>query len=296
MTGASAIAEAVRTFVDAQPGHGVSMVRLEVTDGNGSPLVRGRVLTERQAKDVRDLARRHGAAAELSVAADPDSGLEDGWVEAAVEVLNLWRDPSRAGEEMGRQTQYLAADGPLRRFGADGDFVLVQGRDLAMGWAAARDVLGAGPDVGRTAWSAVARAAEGAARAPVAGDHTLAAVLQRARAELGVPYVWGGTTHAGYDCSGLLQRVLADTTGVVLPRHTGDQRRVGARVAEDARAGDLLFAAPINQKVGHVLLMTSPTTVLHACRTEHQVIEEELADNAKRYRHQGYRRVVEFDP
>jgi hypothetical protein len=71
---------------------------------------------------------------------------------------------------------------------------------------------------------------------------------------------------------------------------------VGERVVGGGvRAGDLLFARPREQRVGHVLLMTSATTVLHACRTEHRVIEEGLAENARRYQHQGWRRPVQLD-
>ena len=82
---------------------------------------------------------------------------------------------------------------------------------------------------------------------------------------------------------------------MLLPKHTGDQRHVGARLtAGEPRAGDLLFATPIGEKVGHVMMLTSPATVLHACRTEESVIEESLDDNAKRYQHQGYRRPVQL--
>ena len=291
MTEASAFADAVRAFADARSGRGVTGVELAIGDLDGLPLVSGRVLTARQAREVCDLAREHGAAVDIRVAADPASGMEDGWVEPTGDLLEVWREPARAGEEMGRQTQYLRADGPLRAFGLDRGFMLVQGRDLAMGWVSAADVGATDPGPARAAWATVTHATGGATLPPTQAGG-VDAVLARARAELGVRYVWGGTTHAGYDCSGLLQRVLVESTGILLPRHTGDQRRVGARVSDDARAGDLLFAAPRGQKVGHVLLMTSPSTVLHACRTEHRVIEEDLAENARRYRHQGYRRPV----
>jgi cell wall-associated NlpC family hydrolase len=292
VTEASAIAEAVRAFLDSQPHRALRAVALQVDTSGAMPVVRGQVLTARQAREVRDLARVHGAGLDLRVAADPGSGLEQGWVAPTVEVLNVWRDPTRAGEEMGRQNQYLRSDGPLRRFGEDGAFILVQGRDLAMGWAAAAELEAVGAADAGASWDGIARAVEGESRPPDRGEANKAVLLARARTELDVPYVWGGTTHAGFDCSGLLMRVLFDTTGVLLPRHTGDQRRVGARVPDDPRAGDLLFAAPLSQKVGHVLLLTSPSTVLHACRTEHRVIEEDLAANAQRYRHQGYRRPV----
>jgi hypothetical protein len=42
------------------------------------------------------------------------------------------------------------------------------------------------------------------------------------------------------------------------------------------------------------MLLTSSSTLLHACRTEGRVIEEPVEENAKRYQHQGYRRPVQF--
>ena len=291
--GTRELAEAVRRLATAQTAHGIRAVALELEERDGRPLVRGTVLTQRQARDVRDLARKHGVTAELVVAADPRSGMEDGWVAPAGAILDLWREPSRRGDEAGRQTQYLASDGPLRRFGEEDGFILLQGPDLAMGWAAATEVIDVVPAGGSHPWSHVARAQENVARRPASSATDSDGVLERARRELGVRYVWGGTTHAGFDCSGLVQRVFLEATGVLMPRHTGDQRRVGARVvAGGARAGDLLFAAPRAQKVGHVVLMTSANTVLHACRTENRVIEETIEQNAARYLHQGWRRPV----
>jgi cell wall-associated NlpC family hydrolase len=296
VTQAAALTEAVQEFTRAHAGMAVRAIDLEVAERDGRPLVSGTVLTSRQGREVRDLARRHGAMAELVIAADPRSGMEEAWAAISVPLLDLWRGPSRAGQEMGRQTQYLDRDGPLRRFGTDGGFALVQGPDLAMGWAALDALRETIPSPEGHPWAAVSRAREGAARGPATTGAGVAATLERARSELGVAYVWGGTTHAGFDCSGLVQRVLVESTGVLLPRHTGDQRRVGARVlTPDARAGDLLFATPRDQRVGHVLLMTSAESVLHACRTEQRVIEEPLAVNAQRYQHQGWRRPVELE-
>jgi cell wall-associated NlpC family hydrolase len=292
-----ALADALGEFTASNSGRGLDAVDLRVEERDGAPLINGKVLTFKQAHGLEELARRHGAGLQIKVIADPRSGLEQGWVEPTVEVLDVWRDPARAGEEMGRQNQYLAgADGPLRRLHQEGEFLLVQGIDLAVGWAAAADLREADPEASRTSWEDVERATEQAARQAARDDASTAAVLQRARAELAVPYLWGGTTHHGFDCSGLILRVIRDATGVLLPRHSGDQRRVGERIVTgQARASDLLFARPREQRVGHVLLMTSESTVLHACRTEHRVIEEELDDNARRYQHQGWRRPVLLD-
>ena len=58
---------------------------------------------------------------------------------------------------------------------------------------------------------------------------------------LGVPYVWGGTTPAGFDCSGFVQYVYSHF-GVNLGRTTYTQQYAGTKInMADAQAGDLYF-------------------------------------------------------
>ena len=81
--------------------------------------------------------------------------------------------------------------------------------------------------------------------APAAGAATSASTGQRvvalAQQHLGTPYVWGGESPGGFDCSGLMQWAYAQV-GIDLPRVSRDQAKVGRAVSPaEARPGDLVF-------------------------------------------------------
>ena len=66
-------------------------------------------------------------------------------------------------------------------------------------------------------------------------------VTAYAQSFIGVPYVWGGSTPAGFDCSGLVQYVYAQF-GKSLPRATTGQEYAGTQISvEEAQPGDLYF-------------------------------------------------------
>jgi cell wall-associated NlpC family hydrolase len=96
----------------------------------------------------------------------------------------------------------------------------------------------ASPERGASASRSTSRSAVAAA-APASAS--AAAVLSIARQYIGVPYVLGGTTPAGFDCSGYTQYVFAKV-GISLPRTSSAQRNAGTVVpASQARPGDLVW-------------------------------------------------------
>ncbi|MDM7889243.1 C40 family peptidase [Curtobacterium sp. RHCJP20] len=88
-------------------------------------------------------------------------------------------------------------------------------------------------------------------------------VVEDAKKYLGVPYVFGGTTRSGMDCSGLVQTVFKGL-GVTMPRVVPDQADMGVPVGslKDAKPGDLII--PKGEQ--HIVIYVGDGKVLHAPR------------------------------
>lgn len=85
-------------------------------------------------------------------------------------------------------------------------------------------------------------------------------VLEIAARYVGVPYVYGGTTPRGFDCSGFTSYVY-DQLGIDLPRSSGAQRSAGTVISRaDARPGDLIWTP------GHVAIYAGGNTQIDAPR------------------------------
>jgi cell wall-associated NlpC family hydrolase len=86
-------------------------------------------------------------------------------------------------------------------------------------------------------------------------------IATAARSYVGVPYRWGGTTPAGFDCSGLVQHLFNVDTGIGGCPRTSWQIRLWSRlkvVGKPSRAGDVLWWA------GHVAIATGSTSMVEA--------------------------------
>jgi cell wall-associated NlpC family hydrolase len=98
---------------------------------------------------------------------------------------------------------------------------------------------------------------------PQSGSVTGDDIVASAKKYLGVPYVFGGTTSAGIDCSGLVQRAYGDL-GIKLPRLSWDQAKTGTAVPDMAHAqpGDILgFGSPAEHVaiyLGNNMMIAAP--------------------------------------
>jgi cell wall-associated NlpC family hydrolase len=185
------------------------------------------------------------------------ASIPDDWGAPFVEVIDLWANlRGRASSKLAAATQAtIGARLPL--LSRDEKWV-----ELLL------------PDM-RRVWTEAIRVAE-------VGDQPLRprtprAAVSTARRFLGVPYLWGGCSPMGLDCSGFVQLVLR-LHGIELLRDAHQQATEGAP-APEPNTGDLVFFGPVDrpEKITHVGMMLDRARFIHAAGSDRVRINR-LAD------------------
>jgi cell wall-associated NlpC family hydrolase len=99
-------------------------------------------------------------------------------------------------------------------------------------------------------------------------DNTGKAIAQYAKQFLGTPYVWGGTSPDGFDCSGFVQYVYKEM-GIDLPRVSFQQANAGKRIGlNKLTPGDLVSwdNSPRNPGADHIAIYLGDGKIIEAPR------------------------------
>ena len=116
-------------------------------------------------------------------------------------------------------------------------------------------------------------------------------IVQTSMQYIGVPYVFGGTTPYGFDCSGYVRYVFAQA-GVSLPRMADEQYYYGTPIStSDLRAGDLVFFSTYTYGPSHVGIYLGDNTFINASSSRGVVIDS-LGNSYWSSTYIGARRVL----
>ena len=122
------------------------------------------------------------------------------------------------------------------------------------------------------------------------GSSGSSTIVNRALALQGTPYVFGGTTRSGFDCSGFVKYVYA-SSGISLPRTSFAQFASGAAVSKNSLSpGDLVFFSTYAKGASHVGIYTGGGRFVHASNPNSDVKISSLGDSFYSSRYLGARR------
>jgi len=118
-------------------------------------------------------------------------------------------------------------------------------------------------------------------------------IIREALSRRGTPYVWGGASRGGFDCSGVVCYVFAKQRGMKLPHSASAQATLGTPVGkEQLQPGDLVFFATYRPSISHVGIYVGDGKFVHAANSRKGCRVDALSSSYYSNRYRGARRYT----
>ena len=214
--------------------------------------------------------------------------------------INNFERLSERAKTRNRQTQITRSDTPFKVWREEGDWALVELYEGTFGWLPSKQLKRIKT---YDYWKKIKFAEKNKLLPSPALDR--AKVDKFLAKHKGIPYLWGGTTKHGMDCSAFTQKLFHELYGILLPRNSREQKKYGKAVhlpaGRQARQQvgsqfcplDILFFVHSTTGRHHVGVYWNGE-VWHFCLDKKGLSTESLVDMQKRYRHIATRRIIQF--
>lgn len=249
--------------------YGVSVCSLDIVDlGQQKYIVTGALLTPKQRDSFIKAIVALGGDIQLEIKALTEEEPQYGWGYVEMVPVNVWYRTLVEDQMPYLATQIVVKDEPLKLLWQTEEFFCLQQIDGTIGWVRKKYIQ---RYPGLPDWQPPEQKSS--------NKVDIVAYLER---WIGTPYLRGGMTQKGVDCSGLVQNIYRHSFNYLLPRHSMDQMQQGAEVSE-YKLGNLCFfekVQPSGKTIGHVAMMVYPEDkkVIHANLVNGKVQYNTLAE------------------
>jgi len=249
----------------------------------------------------------------IKIVADPDDNLEIGWAVIKDKVVDMatffnktrgksGENPASTSSSLGgRATQAVEGD-IVRLLAQKAGRYLVQTNDLAIGWVKKEEIVKTNNTRLIRKWKKAKRITPGGKKIGITkkenGRKKFVAFLEK---YFNAPYLMGGVTEKGIDCSGLTQKFYREIFGILLPKHSIDQAALGREINfAQSRFGDIVFLRHRGKKYPHIGIVADTNgkiddfLILNARRDKGGVIIQSFFEVLKSYRLINTKRIIEY--
>jgi len=287
-----------------QQKYGVAVFSIEAKNTKGRIEISGEVLTDTQRDNILNVFKREKIKVkkvDLKILSNASEKNEIGWAIVKMKIADLkLRFVSNEilnNRILKRIRCSQAFQGEVLRvlFRKD-DQLLVQQNDLSLGWINRREVILKRENLYKKWIQQFHTLWYGINNKILTVSVNKNKIIEEAEKYLGAPYLLGGKSKKGIDCSGLTQMIYKDAFKIILPRHSWDQKEVGKKVSlKNIKTGDLIFLIKKSNRHKHLGIIEKNESVnlIHASLEKKKVIRQKLDEVFKKYDFVEVRRIVE---